>query len=116
MLTLHWIVMSIICFLKVMKGIDDISSANHTAKDLVKAHLEKELSKKQKLLELKQNTWPAHVIGDLDSGIKVTEDRIGEIEKLLNCEDSATKQRLDQMRKRKATQLVEKENKAKKTG
>ena len=45
-----------------------------------------------------------YVIGDLESGIK---DRIGEIEKLLNCEDSATRQRLDQMRKRKATQLVE---------
>ena len=65
------------------------------------------MSRKQNLVKLKQNTWPAHVIGDLESGINVTEDRIGEIEKLLNCEDSATRQRLDQMRKRKATQLVE---------
>ena len=38
--------MSIICFLRVMKGIDDISSANHVAKDFVKAHLE---GKKRKL-------------------------------------------------------------------
>ena len=57
------------------------------------------MSRKQNLVELKQNTWPALVIGDLQSGINVTEDRTGEIEKLLNFEDSATRQRLHQMRK-----------------
>lgn len=69
--------------------------------------LEKELNKKQKLAELKQNTWPSHVIGDMDSTIKVTEEQIGEIDALFKPEDSKSRQRLEQMRKRKATQVIE---------
>jgi hypothetical protein len=72
-----------------------------------KEDLEKELNKKQKLVELKQNTWPSYVIGDMESTIKVTEEQIGEIDALLKPEDSKSRQRLEQMRKRKATQVIE---------
>jgi hypothetical protein len=91
-----------------------MASANTEAADLVKAHLkekkenlEKQLAQKLKLFESKQGVWPSYVTDDMESDKKQIEGRISEIDNLLNSEDAKNRQRFQQMRKRKATQLIE---------
>jgi hypothetical protein len=43
--------------------------------------LENELKRKKTLIEQQKSTWPTHVIGDLQSALEITDERIGEI----NC-------------------------------
>lgn len=101
-----------------------MASANTEAADLVKAHLkekkenlEKQLAQKLKLFESKQGVWPSYVTDDMESGTKQIEGRISEIDNLLNSEDAKNRQRFQQMRKRKATQLIEQQQlKRRKTG
>ena len=93
---------------------DEIASANIAASDLVKTHLndkkeqlEKQLNQKLKVIELKKATWPAHVIHDIESQTENLKERIDDIVTLQDPKDSKEKQRLRQMTKRKATQLIE---------
>ena len=91
-----------------------MASANEAASELVrqqmnekKDSLKKQLDQKQKLIELKKDIWPSYTIDDMESANDQLQERISDIEHLLNSDDAKNRQRFQQMRKRKATQLIE---------
>ena len=94
--------------IKVVKGMDEVASANIAASDIVKTR-EKQLSQKLKLIELRKATWPARVIHDTESQIENLKERIDSIVALQDPKGSKEKQRLQQMTKRKASQLIKNE-------
>ena len=82
-----------------------------------KDKLEKKLAQKLKLIESKKGSWPCYVIDDTESDTKELEERIKAIDDLLNSEDAKNRQRFQQLRKRKAAQIIEQQQlKYQKTG
>jgi hypothetical protein len=97
----------------VLNVVEDISQANITAKEQVELHLqekkkslEDQLQKKKDLIKQKA-TWPQYILNDIESFITDLKGRVADIDNLLSPETSVHKQRLNQMRKRKASQIVE---------
>ena len=97
----------------MLNVVEDISQANITAKEQVELHLqekkkslEDQLQKKKDLIKQKA-TWPQYILNDIESFITDLKGRVADIDNLLSPETSVHKQRLNQMRKRKASQIVE---------
>ena len=93
---------------------DEVSDAKKAAHEMVEGELkgkriqlEMQLAESIALADLKQKSWPEHVVQDLDSKNLHLKERLHDIDQLLHPTDAYTKQRLSQMRKRRATQLIE---------
>lgn len=94
-----------------------MTSANEAASELVKQHLnekkdslKKQLVQKQNLIELKKSIWPSYIIDEMKSDSNQLQERITDIDNLLHSEDAKNRQRFQQMRKRKANQLIEQQH------
>ena len=68
-----------------------MTSANEAASELVKQHLNEkkdslktQLDQKQKLIELKKGIWPSYIIDDMESDSNQLQERICDIDNLLN--------------------------------
>ena len=101
--------------------IDEVSNSNLAAKDLICLHLkekkeklENELIKKQHVIDLKKDLWPSHIINDTEAAIQILKERIADVSRLIVPKNKNDSQRLQQMRKRKAVQLI-KDNRIKRT-
>ena len=97
----------------MLNVVENISQANITAKEQVELHLqekkkiiEDQLQKKKDLIKQKA-TWLQYILNDIESSITYLKGRVVDIDNLLSPETSVHKQRLNQMRKRKASQIVE---------
>ena len=93
---------------------DEVSNSNLGAKDLICLHLkekkeklENELIKKQHVIELKKDLWPSHNINDTEAAIQILKERIADVSRSIVPNNKNDSQRLQQMRKRKAVQLIE---------
>ena len=98
-----------------MNVIEDISQANISAKEQVDVHLQEKKKRLQDQLFTKQDvidcrkkdTWPQYILDDIESSITDLKERVVGGDKIPSDETSAHTQRLNQIRKRKATKIVE---------
>ena len=93
---------------------EKVSDAKEMANCLVEIHLkekkmviENELAEKLELINSQKSTWPVHIIDDLENKASSLRDRIDDFEHLIAANDIKSGQKLQQMKKRKATQIIQ---------